>query len=357
MRSVLSVLPLAMLLFGCQQGYHTVVKHHNEVDPTPGSIRGRVCDPSGRTWLPDAEAYTNVFDTATGKIVDTRTAFSDRDGWWTLDNLDPGNYTVYVQYGQTVLDTEVVAVEDGQETDLDEPDCFDPTAINIAVVTGDYDDVQLVLDSLGFTTYTLVDGTDQDALTGFLSSADTLAEYDMIFMNGGVVEKGVIYDPNPADTVPDTVIKNLQDFVENGGAFYATDWSYDFIEKSWPDAIDFMGDDNTEDAAQLGEYDEVTAMITDESLSAFLGDSTTTDIKYDLPVWPPMTGVEPYVSIHLTGTVHYTEGQSTYTLASAPLLASFSDGNGRVGYSTFRVAANQSENMTLILQYMMQKLN
>ena len=92
--------------------------------------------------------------------------------------------------------------------------------------------------------------------------------------------------------------------------------------------------------------------MTDEALSAFLG-TTDVEIEYDLPVWPPMTSVEPYVSIHLTGSVEYREGQSEYQLASVPLLVSFSPGEGRAVFSTFRVAANQSEAMTLIFQYMM----
>src|SRR5262245_59659813 len=44
----------------------------------PGQISGRICDPSGRTWLADAMAYTNIV--VDGQLTGTRVAYSDRDG-------------------------------------------------------------------------------------------------------------------------------------------------------------------------------------------------------------------------------------------------------------------------------------
>jgi hypothetical protein len=322
---------------------------------TLASVSGRVCSANGRTWLPDAMVYTNVTD-EDGTVVDLRKAYTDRDGRWTLADLVPEReYTIQIQYGNELFPSEVVLPHAGQEIQLPEPDCFDPSALNILVVTGDYDNTQALLDRMGFTNYALIDGLDEDVLVSFFSEPTNLAQYDVIFFNGGCLERGVFWDTNPADDTPEHVAANIRDYVWNGGSVFATDWAYDIVETAWPDAIDFIGDDRVRDAGQVGDFGNVDASVTDESLADYLGE-TGTRITYDLPVWPPINAVEPYVSIHLTGSVGYREGESTYTLASVPLLVSFSGGSGRVAFSTFRVAANQTEDMTSIVQYVFHDL-
>jgi hypothetical protein len=349
----LSFLSLAFIA-GCSE-QSLVTKKNDDTPPKPAIISGRVCSPNGRTWLSDAMAYTNILD-ETGKIIDVRKAYSDCDGRWTLTDLAPDRqYTVYVQFGQDVLSSEDVYLHAGEEFNLPEPDCFDPTSLNILVVTGDYDNTEALLQNMGFTNFSLLDGLDEDVLADFFRDPANLAQYDVIFLNGGCLERHVFWDTNPANDTPKIIAQNLKDYVYEGGSIFATDWAYDVIEAAWPDAIDFVGDDRTHDAAQVGEYDTVKASVTDEALSAYIAD-TTTEIDYDLPVWPPINSVEPYVSIHLTGSVHYREGESTYTLASVPLLVSFSGGNGRVAFSTFRIAANQTEDMTYIVQYVFHEL-
>lgn len=83
MRSALIIGTLMAMMSGCSE--QSLSKTEDEVDGlAPGSVLGRVCDPSGRTWLPDALAYTHLVDDA-GKLYDTRTAYTDRDGYFLLD--------------------------------------------------------------------------------------------------------------------------------------------------------------------------------------------------------------------------------------------------------------------------------
>lgn len=321
-------------------------------EPDPGSIRGRVCSPSGRSWLPDAVVYTNLLDER-GVITEVRKTFSDRDGNWMLADL-PGNreYEVHIQSQGVELDRTVVFVGDADQVTLPSEACFDPTALDIALISGDYDDVDLVLEHLGFTSYTQIDGANPAALAAFLTDPEQLSRYDLVFFNGGHVEQGVIYDGNPANETPDRVAAALRAYVQAGGAVFATDWAYDVVEGAWPDAIDFVGDDRIPNAAQLGEYADIDAQVTDEALAGFLGKNRI-GVAYDLPVWPPMSAVQPYVSLHLSGTVSVREGTAVYTLPAAPLLVSFSDGQGRVGFSTFRFAANDGEDSRLVLQHLL----
>jgi hypothetical protein len=59
------------------------------------------------------------------------------------------------------------------------------------------------------------------------------------------------------------------------------------------------------------------------------------------------------VSIHLAGDVHYRYGSSEGIVPAAPLLASFSGGNGRVIFSTFRAVANQDQVKEDVIQYLL----
>ena len=349
------MVPLLLSLFaGCSD--YTVTVEPDYVEPTfNGSIEGRVCDPTGRQWLAGAAVYTNITD-ETGVIVEVRQSFTDRNGEFLLEDLAPDvDYTVYAQHGDQVLWTETVFVANGEDVKLPPPDCFEPLELSIALVEGNYDDVDVVLESMGFANYWSVDGTSEASLTAFLTDLEQMRAYDVIFFNGGHVEQGVIYDYDPTNPVPPQVIANLQTFVAEGGSVYASDWSYDVIEQAWPDAIDFLGDDSLYNSAEMGEYALVDAKVTDEALSSFLGTDSVA-VEYDLPVWPPMQSVEGYVSVHLTGNVEYREGDHTYQLASVPLLASFSGGEGRVAFATFRVVANHDTNMINLLQYMLHEL-
>ena len=346
-------------LAGCTEQSFFVGTEDEPPGIEPGQIIGRVCDPSGRTWLADAVAYTHVLSADGTRILDTKYAYTDRDGYWYMDELPAERtYTFYVQYGSEILDTFTMFVEDSQSIKLEEPDCFDPLALDVAIITGDYDDFSLVLNNLGFANYQLIDGQNYGDVTDFLLDETALSQFDMVFFNGGHIEEDVIYDED--DTVDGTetvagVVTNLQNYVQGGGVVYGSDWAYDVIEAGWPDRIDWVGSDNTPNDAQVGDYDLVEAAVSDGSLAGWL-DSNYISVEYDLAVWPPIEKVSGSVSTHIAGNVNYRLGTNVYTLSAVPLLVSFTDGEGKVVFSTFRLARNSSTEMMLVLQYMMYSL-
>ncbi len=351
----MSLVFLAFLAAGCQE--NALVYKPKDVPTTqPGTISGRVCDPSGRSWLADAMAYVNVTDDK-GVIYDTVSAYSDQDGRWMLADL-PGDrtYTLYVQSGDTLLDQEDIYVGSGQDITLAEPDCFDPQNLNIAIVSGLYDDFDVVLQQLGFTNYTVIDGESMDAANAFFGDPEGMAAYDLIFVNGGFTEDGVIYNlTDSSDPVPAQNIANIQQYVEAGGSFYASDWAYDAVELAWPDRVDWVGADEIPNDAQTGNYDVVNSAVSDTAMAEYLTKDFVS-IQYDLPVWPPIENVDTSVSVHLTGNVSYSDGLDDYTLTSSPMLISFNDVQGKVVFSTFRVVPNTNDDVLKILQYMLYDL-
>lgn len=372
---IISSALVALFATACGQDTTITAKPDVNVAINPGEISGRVCDASGKTWLQDATVYTHVKDG--DRIIDTKIAYTDRDGYWLIEDLPAErSYDIFIQYGSTRLweqEQYGVWLSDGQDLELDEPDCFDPLQIDVAVVSGSYDDFALVLQNMGFGNYVVVDGLDEDELIGFVSDSANLMAYDIIFFDGGHQESGIFYavpeddedepglgdegttEDTGATPLHETVQANLQAYVAQGGAIYASDWSYDIIEQTWSDRLEFVGDDTTPDAAQLGEYGLVNAAVSDASLAEWL-DSDYVEIEYDLPVWAPIETNSDSVSVHLKGNVSYRVGTSTYSLPTAPLLVSFTSGEGKVVYSTFRVAKNATTDILLVLQYMMYNL-
>jgi hypothetical protein len=416
MRHLLLYPLLVGALAGCTE--NTIFKNEDELAGLdPGSIIGRICSPTGRTWLADAMAYAHLID-ADGRLYDTRISYTDRDGFFLLDDMPAGHtYTVYVQFGDEILETHTVSIDEREDVQIDEPDCFDPLELDVAVVTGDYDEFQDVLDHMGFANYELIDGLHAAEMAGFLMDLDTMLQYDIIVFNGGHVEEGMVYeipedeeeeegpgsifdgddtgsaDEPPEDTgmadegedlpeddtaaeadgdgedaddgttedVPsvgynhEVIHNNIKAYVNAGGAIYASDWAYDVVEQIWPEAINFVGADEIPDAAQMGEYGMVTATVADDALAEWL-DADYTQVEFDLPVWPPIEGVADTVSVHLTGNIEYREGTNIFPLTASPLLVSFTSGEGKVAFSTFRVAKNADSDIILTLQYMMYSL-
>ena len=72
MRAALLSGLMLCLTTGCNESSFFVKGDPEPPAPEPGVVQGRVCDPSGRTWLADALVYTHLTD-GNGRIVETAT--------------------------------------------------------------------------------------------------------------------------------------------------------------------------------------------------------------------------------------------------------------------------------------------
>jgi hypothetical protein len=353
------MLALALGLLACA----TENTFTEQPDPPPvevgeGEISGRVCSPDGVDWLEGALVYSNLVD-ATGRFYDLRLTTTDADGRWLLEDVPAGyNHVIYVQYGDEIIDIIEVDVFKNERTELAEPECFDTKIQDVAVVTGDFDDFDEVLQALGIETYDEVDGKTGDTLQDFLLDIKAMEEYDLIVFNGGHIEEDIIYDTDGNGTnVVAAIINNLRVYVANGGSIYASDWAYDVVERGWPEAVDFLGTDEVPDDAQRGVTQTIPGSISNQVMAEFLNDDDGfLNISYDLPVWPLVERVSSTTSIHLLGNPEYRIQDTTYTLASSPLLISFNGGGGKIIYSTYRISANLDSQMLQLMQYVMFEL-
>lgn len=308
------------------------------------TLYGRVCDANSGRWLEGAVVYTHVVNDA-DELIDTRETYTAADGTWSIEELrGDQKYTIYVQYGNEIIDMFDVEVASNAEVEVPAPACGADLG-RVAVITGNYDDWEEVLPDVGITNYELVNGMTGTELGQFLSDPENLAEFGGLFFAGGHIEEDVLYDSDGSDTsgTVDAVRTAVRDFAAAGGVVFASDWSYDVVELCWPDKIDFLGEDTEPDAAQLGEPDTVRAKVTHRAMADNIGVENV-DVRFDLDTWPIIERVHESVTVYQRADeVGYREGTEQHVSEDAPLLVGFKvgeDTGGKVIFSSWRVAAN-----------------
>ncbi len=237
-----------------------------EAPPIPSShLEGRVCSPSGLSWVGAATVRVR----GTTQVVTTNSA-----GRYRIDGLQPGEVTLDITKG-SFSTTVTVAIEvGGSEVDVG-PSCLGGE-VSIAVVVGHYDAIENLLADLGLP-YTLV---EVEETLDWLRDPESLADYDMVFFNCGMRDDWVAYPE---------VVAHLRGYVNNGGSIYASDRAYAVIEEAFPEAIDFLGNDDNPLEIQRGVAGEYVARVDDPGLEAVLG-ADVADIRYDFRNWTIATG-------------------------------------------------------------------
>lgn len=203
--------------------------------------------------------------------------------------------------------------------------------LRIAVTEPAYDDIGSILDSMGWT-YTELTMAD-------LANASILGQYDVVFINCAYA---FTYD---GASYADASASTLEQYVRDGGAVYASDWAYEFIDRSFPGYIQYY----TLAGATVGEAQVVQADIVNPGLASYLA-ATTIEINFDMPSWVPIQSVTDDVRIYLAGDYSF----NTPSLTAAdddPLTVSFAYGDGRVVYTAFHSEGQDSEDEARLLEY------
>jgi len=314
------------------------------------SLNGRACDPSSGLVAPGAQIIAMVRGDD-GGLLNAYSTQGAEDGYWALPEVEAeAQVSVRVQLGASVLEEHELELEQGEDLRLDSGPCSDPSSLKIAVISGAFDDYQPVLEELGLRDITEINGQDSTELLAFLSSPEALSEYDLLIFNGGHLEEGIIWSEQTDDDVT-RVHQSLRDYVVGGGNVHCSDWAYDVIEQVWPGKINSIGA-GIPDGAQAGESQQVMATVSNADLSAHLSGVAELPVNYDLDLWPVLTSAGETTSVHLVGQISYqSAGQSVQV--DAPLLISFNGGGGRVVFSSYRLAAQDSAEMTSLMRYVL----
>jgi len=298
-----------------------------------GNVQGRVCAPSGDYWVVGATVSVTFTDcNGQPKTVTTQT---DAEGYFILTGVGVGTHEITVVKGPYSASF-TVEIVGGQTTTIPLGDfCFDQST-NIAVITGQYDRISLVLDDLGFT-YDLFDGyPENNGTRELLGDLGRMMDYDVIFMNCGSTIRGVLDNPD----VRNAVASNMEAYVAAGGHFYISDWDYEFEELAFADKIDFAGTDTARFDVLGGASGFRGATVVDSQLLQVLGENRVT-LNFDYPAWAVVEGVAADVRVFLKADVELLRGGIK---RDVPVLMSFKYGEGEVIFTSYHIHQNDTIN-------------
>lgn len=298
----------------------------------PG-VQGRICDPSGAGWVIDAEVTAEIQIGDAPDQTWLATTRTDHDGYYTLQDVPPGLWTLNVRKGSYTATFEITVPEGGGLYELADPTCLDPDAVSLAIVTGEYDHVEHLVAELGLD-YDAYGGTT--GLRTLLNDPELLAQYDVLFLNCGD------YRPMASDLALYADV--LVQYVEAGGSVYASDWASLVVEAAWPELVDLYGYDSVFETTAVGVSTRQDVEVVDTILAYAVG-STTAEIVYDLDAWIVPVAPGAGVEVLARSTVPTFAG----TQEDAPLALRVEPG-GRIIFTTFHNEQQLTEDMEAALK-------
>jgi hypothetical protein len=322
---MIRVLP-AVMLAACNLNEDPDGEYVSPAGPgdSPEVISGVVCAPSGMT-LPFAYVYIPIDENGDDAEEFRYETTSDDDGAFEFADLPAGHYTVHIEKGSY----EIVSEVDYSGVDRLSlgHQCIDVGDLKLAVVEGDWDSIQEILDYLGFP----YDKYTADEGEGFLSDPKKLAPYDAVFLNCGA----------KYDYMGDAAVNALRDYAMAGGKVYASDWAYSMIERAFPDMIHFYDEDNF--GSKVGSEGHVAGQVLDPLLIDVMGKDI--EIFYQLGAWVVADGVGKGSTVVVQGSALTSAG----TLEGLPLTIRAPQGKGSALYTTFHNEAQATSDAKQIL--------
>ena len=308
-----------------------------------GGISGLICagDPSDLLGGAVVSVQTNPNDSST--LVRAVTA---SDGSFSLVDIPIGTWTLSISKGSFSTST-TATVTAGSTFQLPAPICVSSSQVKIAVVSGNWDRIEAVLQAFqvqNIDVYDGLDGEDGPAAT-LLGSPETLAQYQILFIACGA---SLSLASNPAN------VANVAAFVEAGGSLYVSDMAYGFISSAWPDAVVFYTS-NAADLTGAGYGYPVTNL--QATVSADLGQelgTTNLSLNFAEAGWAIMAEAGPQTTVEVSGspaTCNWTTGCTTEgpSLQNIPLLVRFTAGQGKVTYTSFHTEGQPTVELKPIL--------
>lgn len=321
---------------------------------TTGMIVGAICGPSdtGGEGEPLAGARVYVVQPIDGIIYEDETL---PDGSFTIAGIPTPQAGLQVRaekggFVYTWDNVDVFSIADA-------PDGTNLTASvgcqelvpdddrRYLVVQGTFDKIEQVLSRMGLNNVDLLEGVPADPSelwsTAAFSNYETLSNYDAVFVNCGISETDLVLGLNTA------VKENLRRYIQEGGSLYVSDWAYDLVEAVWPERIDFLSDDTENSAAEHGEDGVYAADVLEPGLAEYVG-AGRVDIGFNFGNFAIVSQVLSGVTTYLRADVGYRVNGGVSTLTDVPVTVGFSDGAGRVIFTSFHQESDDAGNTEIL---------
>ncbi len=361
------------------------------------AVHGRVSFPEGAIPVAHALVFVNPEGGLTrsgtcDQCISTATlsAFAETNarGAFTL-NLAPGTYELAISKGPFLRRT-VVEIASCDDIDVPSEQLTLPSSRDegevprIAVVRGEYDFMERVLRQLGLRESHPASSPEANASASFdlfegrsMTSADPdipdartlfvngpLDDYDLVLINCGAIDvETLISDP--------LVRERIKNYVRDGGRLFVTDRSYDLIEQTFPQLIDFARGGTSglssiaepqNDAENGAIHETLSATIYDRPLTEWLGGLGALGIDQTIELrgfrnqWAQIDAVNQ----SRTTTWIAAEVPETVFRIRRPMTVTFNYGCGRVLFTSYHTDdVARSETFTpqeFVLAYMLAEL-
>ena len=312
-----------------------------------GSIKGVVCAPNRQVFVSLAIVTIDTEDCA-GNPVHLQT-ISQVDGTYYFENVPVGMQPVHIQKGSFELEFEVI-IQANHLTDISGADmkkCFGAGGASIVVYWGQWDQMNEIVDRLGFdftwfyyedTLYADEPDWENDPGVQLLRDLDGLMGYNIVILNCGSAYKKWL------KAFPE-IVDNLQQWVLLGGSLYMSDLAWVVGEHAFPDAIDFWGDDDLADAQVIEPHSTFDAALVDANLAEYVGEMNI-QVTYDSGPLISVSAAGDGTTVHAIGHIEQCNGgifdsclTDVFIDEDQPVLLSYEPGvgSGRVVYSGFHV--------------------
>jgi hypothetical protein len=301
-----------------------------------GAVTGVICATDGEGPVVAAEVWVEIDSVQYSDQTDA-------EGLFLLEDLPAGTHTVTAEKGSFSTTFEVL-IEENQLLELPVEECLDGN-INIAVIQGEFDSIENVLLSMAieFDLYPVISSADSVAL---LRDPSALAAYEILLIN---CDFALEWGGHQHE-----ITQNLAEFVANGGSLYVSDWSFYVLETTFPDAIDFLGNDLDPWEPLAGPQGSVTAQVVDEDLKASLGKDEA-EVVFDQWGWAVPQAVGDAVVL-VEASVTVVDLWGTESSFVSPLVVRLDHGDGTVYYTAFHNEAQITGDMLVILEQIVENL-
>ena len=329
---------------------------------TVGEVQGQVFAPEGT--IPIAGALVYLSPTPPAAIPDG--VYCDRcvelepgtpytetaaDGTFSLPAYQTGEQFLVVQKGQfrRVRPFDVAAGTQSAPVSMTTlPGQMDKAngddIPKMAILVGAWDDIGSSLEKLGMAPGSFdrfeygfpPDPNDPFAPDKLLGDPAVMRQYHIVFTPCDSSD-GVECNYSAAQDA--ATQSNLQQFVQDGGKVYVTDYSYDYIRETWPGYLDWMGQTSAFGSACMTSDYDAAATVDDPGMSDWLAAQGITSFTLEAN-WTMIDKVNTVSSTDFDGNPVmvtpkvWVSGQ-TPSDGLRPATVSFERGCGRVLFSTY----------------------
>lgn len=264
-----------VLLVNCKGDGESIIPDETPNVIQTGKVEGKVSANNGTKPIGGALVFTVDSES---KVYHT---YSDSNGNFSL-TAPEGNTVLHIQTGDgrnfrtetpvTIKKNETITVP-ATATKLNQ-------IAKMAYVKGSYDEIEELINNLGYTATEL---TYQD-----LKNLNTIAQYDIIFLNCG--SRGISQTGTSSPSNDAMVYSNLSTFVANGGSLYSSDWASAYLvggdsNTTMCNAAGGFINDNLLCVKNIGAATTYTnCAVSNVPLATAIGFNTL-DISYDLTAW------------------------------------------------------------------------